>query len=165
MNDPGKYIRLFATLILGFIGFIIALILLFLGIRLVFGFVNELSWFTYVFSVFVLSVPATIFITAFTIFYFRTRQHPSRGIRIMSTIIFGVFICAWIFFYISDMIAFFTKAQTQIVDTKSWNIIYVVASISCLFIMGIIQALGAPKEPDWLERNAKNNPVDNISAL
>lgn len=164
MNDPGKYIRLFATLLLGFIGFIVALILLFLGIRLVFGFVNELSWFTYVFSVFVLSVPAAIFITAFTIFYFRTRQHASKAVRIISSIIFGLFICAWIFVYISDMIAFFTKGQTQIVDTMSWNIIFVVASISCLFIMGIIQALSAPKEPDWLERNAKNNPLDNVSA-
>ena len=155
MNDPGKYIRLFGTLILGFLGFILALILLFLGLRLVFGFVNELSWFTYVFSVFVLSVPATIFITAYTIFYFRTKKHPSKPVRLISSILFILFICAWIFFYISDMIAFFTKGQTQIVDTKSWNIIFVVASISCLFIVGIVQALSGPKEPDWLERSSR----------
>ena len=152
MNDPGKYIRLFGTLVLSFIVFILVLILLFLGIRLVFGFVNELSWFTYVFSVFVLSVPATIFLTAYTIFYFRTKKHPSKAVRIISSILFVTFICAWVFFYISDMIAFFTKGQTQIVETKSWNIIFVVASISCLFIVGIIQALSAPKEQDWLER-------------
>ena len=155
MNDPGKYIRLFGTLILGFLGFILALILLFLSLRLVFGFVNELSWFTYVFSVFVLSVPATIFITAYTIFYFRTKKHPSEAVRLISSILFIIFICAWIFFYISDMVAFFAKGQTQIVDTKSWNIIFVVASISCLFIVGIIQALSSPKELDWLERSPR----------
>ena len=155
MNDPGKYIRLFGALILGFIGFILALILLFLGIRLVFGFVNELSWFTYVFSVFVLSVPASIFITAFAIYFFRTKKHPSKSIRIVSSVLFSIMIAAWVYFYVSDIIAFFSKGLTQIVDTKSWDLVHVAVSIGCLFLVGIMQALSGPKEPDWLERNNK----------
>jgi len=165
MNDPGKYIRLFGTLILGFVGFILSLILLFLAIRLVFGFVNELSWFTYVFSVFVLSVPAAIFITAFTIFFFRTKKHPSGSVRIFSTILFGLFLCAWAVFYVLDIIAFFKTGQTQIVETKSWDMIFITASISCLFVVGIMQALSTPKEEDWLERNKRRNIVDEINAL
>ncbi len=160
MIDPGKYIRLFGTLFLAFLGFIIGLILLFLGIRLVFGVLNELTWFTYVFAVFVLSVPATIFITAFTIFFFRTKKHNSSSVRLISFILFALFAGAWVVFYVMDMISFFTKGQTQIVDTHSWDTIFLTASISCLFIVGIIQALSAPKEQDWLERHTKRSQLD-----
>ena len=153
MNDPEKYIRLTGILFLAFAGFILALILLFLGIRLVFGFVNELSWFSYVFSVFVLSVPATIFITAFTIFFFRTKKHPAGAIKVISSILFVLFFCAWIIFYVLDMIAFFREGQTQIVDTHSWEMIFLAASISCLFIVGVMQALNTPREQDWLSRH------------
>jgi hypothetical protein len=160
MSDPGKYIRLFGTLLLALLGFILSLILLFLGIRLVFGFVNELPWFSYVFSVFVLSVPAAIFITAFSIFFLRTRKHPSGLVRIFSLMSFVVFLLAWIVVYVLDMIAFFKTGQTQIVETKSWNMIFLAASVSCLFIIGVIQALSAPKEKDWLDRHEERSHLN-----
>lgn len=165
MNDPGKYIRLFGTIFMAFLGAILALVLLFLGIRLVFGGLNELSWFTYVFAVFVLSVPTTIFITAFTIFFFRTKKLNSAVVRIISNVLFVLFFCAWIIFYVLDIIAFFRKGQIQIVDTHSWDMIFLTASISCLFFVGVLQALSSPKEQDWLERNKSKTPGGNITVL
>lgn len=156
-DDTGKYFRLFGMLFLAMIGFLVALTLLFLGIRLVFGLVNELPWISYVYILFILSVPAAIFITAFTVFCSRTRSHPFRPVRIISYVLFVVFLCAWAVFYIMDIVTFFRTTQTQIVDYNSWNLIFLTASVACLFIAGVIQALSSAKEEDWLARNKRDH--------
>lgn len=157
-DDPGKLIRLFGMLFLAVVGFLVAFILLFLGIRLLFGLVNELPWISYVYILFILSVPAAIFITAFTVFCSRTRSHPSRPVRIISFVLFVVFLCAWVVFYIMDIVTFFRTAQTQIVDYNSWDLIFLTANVACLFIVGVIQALSSAKEEDWLVRNKRDHP-------
>jgi hypothetical protein len=158
MNDAGKYIRLFWILFLAMTGFLIVLILLFLGLRLVMGLVNELPWISYIYTLFILSVPAAIFITAFSIYSYRTRSHPSGPVRIISYLLFGIFLCAWLVFYTMDIITFFRTSQTVIEPYKSWNLIFLSANVACLFIVGIIQALSSAKEEDWLERNKREHP-------
>lgn len=157
MNDPGKYIRLSGILFLAVTGVLTALVLVFLGLRLLFGFVNELPWITYIYTLIILSVPAILFVTVFSIFFMRTRSHASRHIRIISYVLFICFLCAWIFFYINDIVTFYRTAQTQVGDYKSWNVIFLTASVACIFIVGIIQALSSPKEEDWVQRNKRNN--------
>ena len=157
MNDSSKYIRLLGMLFLSVLGFLAALLLVFLGIRLLFGFVNQLSWITYVYTLFVISVPAVIFITAFIVFFYRTRSHPSKTARIISYILFVFFLTAWVIFYVLDMFLFFKKGQIQVVDYHSWNMIFLAANVACLFIVGVIQALSFTKEEDWLQRNKRKD--------
>ena len=155
MNDPAKYVKLFWLLLLSVIAVLGAMVLIFLGLRLVFGFVNELSWFTYVFALFVLSVPPAIFITAFIIYWVRTRAHPSTVARMVSYVIFALFLSAWLIQFSRDLISFFTMKLTPAVDYKSWDMVFIASSIAALFIVGIIQAFSSAKEEDWMERNKR----------
>ena len=160
MNNSSKYIRLLGMLFLSVLGFLAALLLVFLGIRLLFGFVNQLSWITYVYTLFVISVPAVIFITAFIVFFYRTRSHSSKTARIISYILFVFFLTAWVIFYVLDMFLFFKKGQIQVVDYHSWNMIFLAANVACLFIVGVIQALSFTKEEDWLQRNKRKDYLE-----
>jgi hypothetical protein len=157
MNDYGKYVRLFWMILLAIVCFLIAIVLLFLGARLVFGLVNALPWISFIYTLLILTVPAAIFITAFIIYFVRTRSHPSRPVRILSYFLFAVFLCAWLVFYTMDIITFFRTSQTQIEPYRSWDIIFLTANVACLFIVGILQALNSAKEEDWLERNNRDH--------
>jgi len=152
MNDPGKYIRLAGMLLLVTTAILITLILLFLCIKFVFGIINELPLVTYIYTLFVLSVPAALFITTFIIFYRRTINYPSRPVRFISYGLFIIFLVLWILFYIMDLIAFFKTAQIQVAEYNCWDVIFLTSSVACIFIVGIIQALNGEKEEDWMER-------------
>ena len=156
MNDPGKYVRLSGMLLLLALGFLITLLLLFLALRLLFGFVNGLPWITYVYTLFLLSVPATIFLTAFIIFFIRTKKYPSVWVRFISFFFIILAVVSWIVFYIIDIISFFQNGDTGITDYKSWDLLFLFASVACIFFIGVLQALNEPKEDDWFERNRKN---------
>ncbi|MEO6583017.1 MAG: hypothetical protein ABIO05_01760 [Ferruginibacter sp.] len=153
MNDASKYIRLFGMLLLTAVSFITGVLLLFFVIKLVFGFLNNLPWFTIVYSVFVLSVPAAIFIGAYTIFFRRLKNQTAKSVKIFSAIIFIAFIVAWLFYYIADLLAFVKTGKVDIVETHSWNLLLIVASIAALFLTGIVHALNSPKENDWLDKH------------
>jgi len=152
MSNPVKNLRLIGILLLSFIAFVTALVLLFLITRFVFGLVNELPWITYIYTLFILSVPAFIFISVFTIFFRRTRTHPSKRVRQVSSGFFIIFIVAWIVIYILDVITFFQTSDSTIGAYKSWEVIVITASVACLFITSIIQALYTGKDEDWQER-------------
>jgi hypothetical protein len=157
MNDPNKYARLFGLLFLSALAFIITLVLLFLGMRLIFGLLNYMPWLTYVYTIVILAVPAAIFFTAFLIFFSRTKSHPSKPVRIISYTLFVLFLATWGLVFVIDMLDFFKKGRPQIEYYTSWNIFFLTASIACLFIVGVIQALSTRKEEDWLERYKRNN--------
>lgn len=157
-DDSGKYMRLFGMLFLSVLVFLVALVLIFLGLRLVFGLVNQLPWTVYIYTLFVLSVPAAIFTTAFIIYFRRTRSHPSLPVRIISYVLFTAFLCMWLVFYVQDINTFFHTAQTQIVEYKSWGMIFLSANVACIFLVGVMQAFSSAEEEDWLDRTKKDNP-------
>ena len=149
----GKYLRLFGTLLFTFLGFILALVLLFLGVRLFFGLLSYIPWFTYVYVIFIIIVPAALFISVYIIFARKTTTHPSPAIRIISYIIFGIALLAWITFFIMDMIIFFRHAYVQIEKYHSYDMIFLASNVACIFLVGVMQAFTTVKEKDWMDRN------------
>lgn len=152
-TDFGKYLRLFGNLFFLFIGFIVSLILLFLGIRLFFGVLSYVPMVSYVYTIFILTVPAALFISAYIIYLKRTPGHPSKPIRLISYFIFIMALITWAVVYVLDMIDFFKFGRTDIGAYKSFNMFFLFGNVVCFFLIGIIQAFTTSKEIDWRERN------------
>lgn len=157
MDDNGKYLRLFGTLFFTFLGFIAALILLMLGLRFFFGMLSYLPGSVHIFMLLIICVPAALFISVYLIYFKRTRYHPSAPARIFSYIIFVTALAAWIFFFVRDLIIFFTHFYTTVGEYMSYDLAFLAANVFLIFLAGIIQALTSEKEVDWMERGKKDN--------
>src|SRR6476620_10259316 len=140
MDDNGKHLRLFGTIFLTLVGFIAALVLLFLGMRLLFGLLTYMPWLSYVYMLIMLSVPAAIFISVYLVYFKRTKTHPVKAVRWISQTIFIVSILVWIAAYISDLVLFFKKGSEEIGHYWSYNMIFLAIDVALIFIIGVIQA-------------------------
>jgi hypothetical protein len=147
-----KYFQLTFNLFFTFLGFIVGLLLLMLGLRLAFGLLDYIPWFVYVYMLFIIMVPATLFISVFIIYFKRTPQHPSAVIRGISYSIFVIALIVWGMAFILDIISFFKSASREIGNYYSYNIILLAASVSAIFLVGVMQALSTEKEKDWMEK-------------
>lgn len=153
MEDQfGKYLRLFGSIFLLALGTIVALILILLGIRLLFGLMSYIPWVTYIFTLFIILVPATLFITAFIIYFKKTFSHPDKIVRWISYFLFSAALIAWIVFLFSDMLIFYKHAYTSIGLYNSYDMIFLASNVACIFLVGVMQALTTAKEKDWLEK-------------
>ncbi|MBS1743944.1 MAG: hypothetical protein JST81_13000 [Bacteroidetes bacterium] len=152
MNDQGKYFRLFATLFFSFIGFIVFFILLLLGIKLFFGLLSYIPWFTYVYMLFLLMVPPAIFVTAYIVFFKRTTTHPSKPVRLFSYLLFSAVLLTWCAFLAIDMVSFFRHFYHEIGNYYVYNFYFLAGNMALLFFIGVIQALTTEKEKDWMEK-------------
>ncbi len=151
-DNFGKYLRLFGTLFLTVIGFIIAFILLLLGLRLFFGLLSYIPWFTNVYMILILMLPAALFISAYIIYFKRTTLHPAAAIRIISYIIFSIALILWGIFFIWDLLIFFRHVYQTIDRYHSYNMIFLAANVACFFLVGVMQAFTTEKEKDWMEK-------------
>ncbi len=153
MDDTfGKYIRLFGTIFFTFIGFIIAFILLMLGIRLFFGILSYIPWLTYLYMILILIFPTALFVTAYLIYFRRTRMHPSRIVKIVSYTLFIVAIGFWLVFFIMDIKLFFKYFYATIDRYQTYNLLFLASNVGCIFFVGVLQALSTDKEQDWMEK-------------
>lgn len=152
MEENGKYLRLFGTMFFMFIGFILAIILILVGLKFFFGLLSYIPGVVHLFTLFIICVPAVLFISVYLIFFKRTATHPSRPARIFSYILFTLALAAWAFFFVSDLIIFFRHLYTTVGEYMSYNLIFLAANVFLIFLVGIIQALTVKKEPDWLDR-------------
>ena len=153
MDDQfGKYIRLFGTLFFTLIGFIVSLLLLMLGLRLFFGLLSYIPWFTYIYMIFIIMVPSALFISVFIVYMRRTAFHPSRIIRYISYSLFSIALLAWGVCLFLDLKTFFTYAYVEIGKYNSYNMIFLASNVACIFLVGIMQAFTTAKEKDWMER-------------
>lgn len=151
----GKYVRLFGTLFFTMIGFILAFTLLLLGIRLIFGLLSFISWSAYIYTLFIMMVPAVLFISIYIIYFKRTAAHPSAFVRYISYGIFSVALIFWVIFFVMDIITFFKHAYTDIEKYNGYDMIFLSANVAAIFLIGVMQAFSAPKEKDWMERNSE----------
>ena len=149
----GKYVRLFGTIFFAMLGFILAFILLLLGVRLIFGLLSFISWSAYVYTLFIMMVPAVLFISIFIIYFKRTSSHPSPFVRYISYSLFSIALIFWAIFFALDLITFFKHAYTDIEKYNGYNYIFLSANVATIFLVGVMQAFSAPKEKDWMERN------------
>lgn len=161
-NDQhGKYIRLFGTLFFTFIGFIIAVILLLLGIRLLFGVLSYIPWLSNIFTLFIICVPAALFISVFLLYFYRTKSHPSAPARIISYIFFTAALAAWLYVLLVDVILFFKSYYVAIGEYMSYDMLFLTSNVILLVITAMIQGLTLKKEEDWMEKHkvSENNKV------
>ena len=152
-DQHGKYIRLFGTLFFTFIGFIVALILLLLGLRLIFGILSYIPWLANIFTLFIICVPAALFISVFIIYFFRTKKHPSAAARVFSYIIFAAALCVWVYVWVNDLVTFFRHYYMAVGEYMSYNMLFLAANVLSLFLVAMIQGLSTKKEPDWMEKH------------
>lgn len=153
MEDKfAKYIQLSYSLFFTFLGFIVSLLLLLLGLRLLFGLLDKIPWFVFLYMMFIIIVPGALFISVFLIYFKRTTKHRSKVVRRISFCVFGMALMAWIAFFILDMFRFFKTTSRDIGDYYSYNIFLLAGSVTVIFLVGILQALSTEKEKDWMEK-------------
>ena len=151
-----KYLRLFGSIFFLVIGFILAFVLLLLGIKLLFGLMSYIPWFTYVYMSFIILVPSALFITCYTIYFKRTFTHPNKPIRWISYALFSAALIAWIIFLVMDITIFYKHAYTTIGMYYSYDMIFLISNVACFFLVGVMQAFTTAKEKDWMERRTSS---------
>ena len=153
MEDSlSKYLKLGGSIMLAFLSFILLLAIFMVSMRLLFGVLDQMSWMNFIFLLFILSVPAAIFITAFIVFYKRTAMHTSGPVRIISRVFFLLALIGWVIIYILDMITFAKHSYAEIFRYYSFNLLYLFISVALIFFTGVLQALTTEKEKDWHDR-------------
>ncbi|RYF90031.1 MAG: hypothetical protein EOO03_04580, partial [Chitinophagaceae bacterium] len=88
-----KYFHLSFNLLFTFLAFVGALLVLMLGMKYAFRLLDYIPWFVYLFIIFILLVPATLFATVFTIYYKRTGSYPVAWVKWLSRGIFVIALC------------------------------------------------------------------------
>jgi hypothetical protein len=161
MNDDGKYIRLFGTIFFTFMGFIAAFALLMVGLKYTFRMLDHIPWFSLMFTLFIVCVPAVLFITVYLIYIKHTKPHPSMGARIFSYIIFAVALCAWAYYWFLDFIIFFKHHYNSIGEYHCYNLAFLAANVGTIFLVGIVQALSTKKELGWMEKSRQREDANN----
>lgn len=152
-DQSGKHLRLFGTLFFSFIGFIVAIALFLLGMRLLFGLMNYIPWFTYVYMIGILLVPFFLFVTCYIIYIRRTASHPNKVVRFISYSLFAVALIAWAITLFLDVIIFYKHAYNSIGMYHSYDMIFLALNVTCFFLVGIMQALTTVKEKDWMSKS------------
>ncbi len=147
-----KYLQLSFNLFFAFLGFLVAVLLLLLGLKYAFRLLDYIPWFVYLFVIFIIIVPATLFGTIFIIYFKRTKAHPSAAVRFISQGFFGVALLCWAAAFVMDMITFFKTGAREVSSYYSYNIFLLTASVAGIFLIGVMQALTFEKEKDWMEK-------------
>ena len=146
-----KYSKLYALIFLLFLcvpvllGLVIAA---FYGIsKLVSSTVADIT-----FGLGVVSLAPAVFMTVYYIFFKRTKKHPEAAVKIVSQIIFVAGFLISLLVLVFDMIAFFTKFNTDIAAYRCFSLVYMAGNVAMLFLIAIVQAFTTKKEVDWMER-------------
>ncbi len=154
MEDTlSKYLRLFGNILLTFIIFLVVLSGLLLILRFVFGMLDHISWFSYLYTVLILLLPVVLFSSVYFIFFKRTKYHPSKAVRGVSYFIFIAAVLSWLVFMVMDIKTYSLRQYSDIGKYNSYNTIYLTANVAVIFLVGIIQALTTAKEKDWMEKH------------
>ncbi len=147
-----KYFQLSFNLFFTFLGFILALVLVMLGLKYLLRFLDYLPWFVYIYSLFIIVVPGALFLSIFTIYFKRTATHPAAVVKWISYTVFTIALLGWLTFFILDMVTFIKTASRQIGSYYSYNIFLLAGSVATIFLVGVLQALSTEKEKDWMEK-------------
>ncbi len=157
MEDQlSKFIRLFGNIFFSFIGFILLSAISLLGLRLLMGVLDYMSWFSYVYMCFMLILPPGLFITVYWIFFKRTKRHPSGFVRFFSNLIFLTGLLMWVVLMVLDFLTFFNSGYQDIDKYNSYQLLILASNVTAIFFTGVVQALTVPKEKDWMEKYADN---------
>lgn len=147
-----KYVQLTFHLIFTFVGFIVALIVLLLGLRLLFGILDQIPVLVYIYMLTIILVPAAVFVTVFMIFIKRSIRFPKVVIKWISLLLFAAALLAWAIVLVLDVGTFFRTNNREIAAFYSYDVIFLSLNVATIFLVGVMQALAADKEKDWMEK-------------
>jgi hypothetical protein len=147
-----KFLRLFGNVMLLAIVLILLPFLILLLLRLLMSSLDSISWFSYVYIVFMLLLPFAVFVSVYLIFFKKTKFHPVKTVRLFSNVVFFIATISWVMVLIWDFITFIKKGYTDIDKYNSYNLLYVASNGFAIFLTGIIQALTTEKEKDWFDK-------------
>jgi hypothetical protein len=150
-----RYVRLFLGIFFSFIGFFALLFGIMYGFKYMFKALDSISWFRLLFTFFIIIVPASIFLTAFSVYAKRTTTHPSKAIKIISYLLFGAIAICWFYCLFMDLNTFFKKYSPDINKYLSYNLGFLFANVVLILFVGVVQALGAAKEESWVEKQQR----------
>jgi hypothetical protein len=153
MKEEGKYIRLFGTIFFSFLGFIAAFALLMVALKYTFRMLDHIPWFSLLFTLFIVCVPAVLFISVYLIYIQHTKPHPSKPARIFSYIIFTISLAAWAYYWFLDIVLFFKHHYNSIGEYNCFNLAFLASNVGIIFLVGIVQALSSNKEVGWMEKS------------
>jgi hypothetical protein len=151
-HDPEKYAKLVFNIFMLVFGFILACVVLFVIMRLLFGLMTMMPWLDYVFAVMLVIIPTALFVTAYGIFIKRTLRFPVKSVKVITIIPMALIIAAWMVIFILDLVQFFQSHRLDIDAYYSYHKSVLIPSVAIIFILGLIQAWSSPSEPDWLDR-------------
>ncbi|MEP7236584.1 MAG: hypothetical protein ABI685_01920 [Ferruginibacter sp.] len=100
----------------------------------------------------VVTLAPALFSSVYVIFFKRTKKHPVAAIRIISKIVFVAGLLISLVVLVIDMIAFFTKYNTDITGYNGLSLTFLAGNVGALFLIAIIQAFTTSKEVDWMDR-------------
>ena len=146
-----KYSKLYALI---FLLFLCVPVLLGLAIAAFYG-ISKLVSSTIadiIFGLGVVSLAPAVFMSVYYIFFKRTKKHPAQAVRIISYILFITGFFTSLFVLVLDMIAFFTRFNTDITGYHGLSLTYLAGNVGVLFFIAIVQALTTGKEVDWMDR-------------
>ena len=151
-----KYTKLYILLFLMFLS-VPVLIALLIGTFYGLSKIISSSPVDILFQFLVISMPAAVFCTVYTIFFKRTLKHPSAPVRIISMILFTIgFVCS-VVFLILDMLSFIRHRGGDVTDLRCFGGVFLALNIGGLFLIAIFQAFTTEKEKDWLEKRKEKD--------
>lgn len=105
----------------------------------------------------VVVIPPALFAAVYYIFFKRTKQHPSKPVKLLSQglfiIAFGI--CAVVL--VTDLLHYFKlpNGTYDISSFNSYSLAFMAGNIALLFIVALTQAFTTNKEEDWLEKRRR----------
>ncbi len=159
-NRTSNFIMLFGTLFFTIIGVLLALVVVFLLIRLLFGVLSYIPWIIYLYVLMILLFPSVLFMSVYAIFFKRTLRYPSPIVKWISLSFFCIAFIAWIVVFILDIRLFFQMGHTELEPYLSFNLLFLFANVAGIFLIGVMQALALPAEKDWMDKRKEKHPEE-----
>lgn len=107
----------------------------------------------FIFELFIIGLPAAFFATVYSIFFLRTKRHPSKMVKFVSYVFFGVGIVSCFIYLGWDLRVFFNTRSQDIESYHSYTLLFMAGNIGLLFLIAIVQAFATEKEKSWLDRD------------
>lgn len=149
-----KYIKLSGLILLVLISMFILIFGLIYGLRFFAGLFDKVSISVYAFTLFVVLVPAIIFVTIEVFAFRRMRRAPKKTANVIAKIILLLLMIGWAYPLWIDINLFFSRYQTTISYYMSYNVPWLAANLFGIYLTAILQALALPKRKEWWEGEA-----------
>jgi hypothetical protein len=105
----------------------------------------------------IIVIPPALFAAVYYIFIKRTKNHPSRPVKIISQCLFIIAFCICLIILVLDLTGYFklTYGGYDISHFKSYSLPFMAGNIALMFIIALLQAFTTNKEEDWLEKRKR----------